>query len=576
MRKAALGLLALLLCTTCLAQSIEEKPNQWLSEPETTIENSLQVQSLRAIVTIKGEGEISGRLGGKPAKIEIQSLGETPGQKILSLEENLEINGKDITPKRRIDSFGNSFALFEINETGHFTYEIEALVETNALFPKLEDFNLNEEITMFHEYKEATENMESNQDGIRTFALNRFQSQSWLESVAEATEWTNENLEYDLSYYPETYPATTVLETKKGVCDEYAVVLGSILRAKGIPARVVNGITFNPREEQSWNNHAWIEAYNPSGGWIPIDPTFGEAGTVDGTHIVRGYSPDPSQSSVSKATALQTASIEINETSLGVKVLSFEKFEKAFSLEADKIVMPAKEWHEIETVAKNNLNRIAITWVSLTTPELFTVQDRRKILVFEKGEEKKLSWKVRVEQDLDENEQLVGSYKASAIGTELKRELKVLPSEKFDEEAALKVADLVPTMQEGTLVVEITIENLGPKEAAANVSLDSFNQEFVVGAFERRTVTASVTNAQDKEYLVSVRGPGLEFEKLVTLQDEIPSIASEPPQAGPGPESFIKELSSRLFTIEAAIVAFTAIGAVAIALLLKGLLSRNF
>ena len=574
MKRAALILLVLLFSTTCFAQGTETDVPTWLSEPTTLIENSLQTQAVKANVVISGTGSISGNIGGSPVQIEILSFVDTPEQKIIFLGENLEINGKQIMPKSKIDQFGNKYALFEIMETGSFSYEIDAVIETNALFPKMADFNLREEITQHKEFIEPTENIESGHESIRTLALNRFPSDSWLETVAEVTEWTNKNLEYDLAYYPETYSAITTLGTKKGVCDEYAVLSAAILRAKEIPVRIINGISFNSREEQGWNNHAWLEAYNPTVGWIPLDSTFGEAGTVDGTHIVRGYSPDPSQASVSKATTLRSVSVEIAEIGLDVRVISFKNFEEVFSLEADNVVMPARQWHPVQVKAKNNLNGKAISWFSLIMPEGFAVQNQKRLVVFKTGEEKVLEWQVMVEQDLGADEQLIGTYRVAAIGTELKKDLKVMPGSRFEEKAVLNVADLVPTMDGTTLVVEITLENLGAIGTYADVSLDAHAEKIWVDAFESRKVTVSWTNAVDDEYLVSVIGPELRFEKAITIQEGLPTVGPNRLSGQTGAKGILEQLSEIVFTVEAAIVAAAAIGVVVIALLLISLRSR--
>lgn len=560
MKKALLLVLLLLLCPALFGQGIE---------------NSLQAQSVQAKITVRGNGSISGKLMNTKAKIEVLSFGDTTNQEVLSLEESLEINGKEIKPTAEIDSLGNRFAVFEVGETGNFSYRIEAVVKTDALFPRLEDFNLAEEITQYGDYLKATDNIESGHESVRTLAFNRFPGQSWLETVAQVTEWTNETIEYDLSFFPGIYPATQVLESRKGVCDEYSVVAAAILRAKGIPARMVNGIAFNSQEqEDGWRNHAWVEAFNPNVGWVPLDPTFGEAGTVDGTHFIRGYSPDPSQSSVSRTTALETVSVEVEEAQAEVEVLSFRNFEQVFSLEAADTVMPANRWHTVEVKARNNMDGTAISWLSLGMPEGFLVQDQRRILVFEEGEEKALEWQVRVEQDLGENQQLVGNYLAAAIGTELKKGLKILPGEKFGEKARLNVADLIPSMNKGTLTVEIFLENLGGQGAVARVSLDSYTQDFEVGAFESRTVKIEVENAQDQEYLVLVEGPGLSFEKRVVVQSGIPIVEEQLPKTQTREKSFLEPVSETLFTLEAGVATAAIIAGIAIAVLLKKLLGH--
>ena len=54
---------------------------------------------------------------------------------------------------------------------------------------------------------------------------------------------------------------------EKGVCQDYAHILISILRADQIPCRYIAGL-YN----QSGETHAWVE-YWTDGGWVGIDPT---------------------------------------------------------------------------------------------------------------------------------------------------------------------------------------------------------------------------------------------------------------------------------------------------------------
>lgn len=76
-----------------------------------------------------------------------------------------------------------------------------------------------------------------------------------------------------------------LFDTKKGYCDNFSTSMVVMLRTIGIPARWVKG--FAPGEVaknasgesvyQVTNNeaHSWVEAYMPSVGWMPFEPTIG-------------------------------------------------------------------------------------------------------------------------------------------------------------------------------------------------------------------------------------------------------------------------------------------------------------
>lgn len=68
--------------------------------------------------------------------------------------------------------------------------------------------------------------------------------------------------------------------SRQGYCEHYASALAFMLRAAGIPARIVNGYqggNFNPITGHwsvyQYNAHAWVEAWFPDSGWQRLDPT---------------------------------------------------------------------------------------------------------------------------------------------------------------------------------------------------------------------------------------------------------------------------------------------------------------
>lgn len=68
------------------------------------------------------------------------------------------------------------------------------------------------------------------------------------------------------------------LQNKRGYCEQYAAAMAVMLRAAGVPARVVLGYTPGTEEDGVWtvttdDAHAWVEAYISGMGWIPFDPT---------------------------------------------------------------------------------------------------------------------------------------------------------------------------------------------------------------------------------------------------------------------------------------------------------------
>lgn len=71
-----------------------------------------------------------------------------------------------------------------------------------------------------------------------------------------------------------------LFESRQGYCEYYASAMAVLLRAEGIPARVVGGYfpaPFDPEADgflyREKNAHLWVEVFFPDYGWIPFEPT---------------------------------------------------------------------------------------------------------------------------------------------------------------------------------------------------------------------------------------------------------------------------------------------------------------
>ncbi|MHA6493317.1 transglutaminase TgpA family protein [Pseudomonas borbori] len=72
-----------------------------------------------------------------------------------------------------------------------------------------------------------------------------------------------------------------LFQTRNGFCAHYAGAMTFVLRAAGIPARVVAGYQggeFNPSgnyvQVRQFDAHAWVEYWQAGKGWTSVDPTF--------------------------------------------------------------------------------------------------------------------------------------------------------------------------------------------------------------------------------------------------------------------------------------------------------------
>lgn len=72
-----------------------------------------------------------------------------------------------------------------------------------------------------------------------------------------------------------------LFDTRRGFCAHYAGAMTFVLRAAGVPARVVAGYQggeLNPAGNyvlvHQFDAHVWVEYWLPGRGWISVDPTF--------------------------------------------------------------------------------------------------------------------------------------------------------------------------------------------------------------------------------------------------------------------------------------------------------------
>ncbi|HMO61570.1 MAG TPA: transglutaminase domain-containing protein [Ferruginibacter sp.] len=113
--------------------------------------------------------------------------------------------------------------------------------------------------------------------GIAAYINKHFNSPE--QKLLAAYTWINRNMEYnkDSMFYrywgenPER-KLQSVLKTRKGVCENFAMLLASIATQCGIPAYTVNGYT-KIGETVQWQGHSWC-AVNLNDDWFFCDPTW--------------------------------------------------------------------------------------------------------------------------------------------------------------------------------------------------------------------------------------------------------------------------------------------------------------
>jgi len=110
------------------------------------------------------------------------------------------------------------------------------------------------------------------------------QRASAADKVEAVLGWLDRNIAKEAI---DTFSALDVLDAKRGECQGHAYLYAALMRALGVPTRVVNGLVYSP-EYEGFLYHTWAESLVDS-SWRAVDPTFNQS-RADATHIalVRG------------------------------------------------------------------------------------------------------------------------------------------------------------------------------------------------------------------------------------------------------------------------------------------------
>lgn len=102
--------------------------------------------------------------------------------------------------------------------------------------------------------------------------------------VAAVLAWIDHNIAKEAV---DTFSALDVLDARRAECQGHAYLYAALMRALGVPTRVVNGLVYAP-EYGGFLYHTWGESL-VDGKWRAVDPTF-DQNPADATHIalVRG------------------------------------------------------------------------------------------------------------------------------------------------------------------------------------------------------------------------------------------------------------------------------------------------
>jgi transglutaminase-like putative cysteine protease len=132
-------------------------------------------------------------------------------------------------------------------------------------------------------YLKPSEQVQSEDQSIKDLSADLVKdAKTEGEAVTRVMHWIVDHLHYTLE--PAGYDALTTKREGKGNCQNYSHLTMALLRAAGIPARLVRGRTLGKSWEVDEDNgkrrwtakwgegrHAWLEVYYPDQGWLMYD-----------------------------------------------------------------------------------------------------------------------------------------------------------------------------------------------------------------------------------------------------------------------------------------------------------------
>ncbi|OQK17284.1 transglutaminase [Methyloprofundus sedimenti] len=212
-----------------------------------------------------------------------------------SISSNIKISPAPQGYHERLDYFGNKVAFFSLQQP-HKQLIVTALSEVEVLNNNL-IINMAsiswEDVLAQMRYTQAplTElplvqiyaldsALAAASMEIKAYAAESFQPGRTISAVAEdLTQRIYQDFSYDPTFTTIATPLATVLEHKRGVCQDFAHLAIACFRSFGLPARYVSGyIETTPppgvvKLAGSDASHAWFSFFQPDYGWQDYDPT---------------------------------------------------------------------------------------------------------------------------------------------------------------------------------------------------------------------------------------------------------------------------------------------------------------
>lgn len=425
------------------------------------------------------------------------------------------------------DQYGNKI----LNVSGEYEYIFHVSVDASK--PRLndEDYPLEQKENKYLEnaylVNASNKEIQERLDSI----IGR--TDSTLEAIARITSWVNENLEYkETSKMKNT---EQILENLTGVCSEYTTLYTAIARAAGIPTRITTGMA---NTGTKWERHAWAESL-VNGTWVPVEPTYKEAGTKNALAI-KLYSAPTYQSYLMPN---NTEEIEVNTKKTDDYDLELESKASV----SEKTLAPRDVFYVQTTITNNEKGHIMPSYMIQKHVGITMADQAKKILIVPPGETKTLEWKLIA--PYGDREEYVIFIKGPL--TEEKMDITIDPEQTKEEDNKIELETAYVRKKENKILVDVKIKNIG----------NTYTEPTIRTMMPLGTKQKKISMTPGEEQTVSfeyISEPGIhEYEITVSTTNQTKTITGSitiPPDPTPM-QNLLKEWNQNLYSSYFIIVA---------------------
>ena len=241
-----------------------------------------------------------------------------------------------VNPRARIfghtDSYGNLVHHFDLpSRHGQLTIISDALVniEDQPPVPESMDYerwaDLEEavekndywDMLMPSHFARSSPELE---DLAREIGVTERSGRSPLAFLQDISSGINRSFSYVKKSTAVNSPIEHALQSRQGVCQDFAHIMIALVRNARIPCRYVSGYLYHSSENTHPSadgaTHAWVEALLPGTGWVGFDPTTNQLAGAQHirTAIGRDYADVPPTMGVMKGKADTQLQVRVRVT----------------------------------------------------------------------------------------------------------------------------------------------------------------------------------------------------------------------------------------------------------------------